>query len=79
LTVSHRFVFQSIGPRAQADRDLYKKEMQALLLNYPNLSIVEASAEDLIMNAEWNKVEGVKTNDGRVDVIISDSVFNAGC
>lgn len=53
------------GPRAQADRDLYKKEMQALLTNYPNLKIVEASAEDLLVSAGMNKVEGVKTKEGK--------------
>jgi tRNA uridine 5-carboxymethylaminomethyl modification enzyme len=52
------------GPRAQADRDLYKEEMQRLLKNYPNLEIVEASAEDLLIAPGSDHVEGVKTQDG---------------
>lgn len=35
------------GPRAQADRKLYRKAMQELLLNYCNLTVVSAAAEDL--------------------------------
>lgn len=35
------------GPRAQADRKLYRKAMQEMLLNYPNLTVVGAAAEDL--------------------------------
>jgi tRNA uridine 5-carboxymethylaminomethyl modification enzyme len=56
------------GPRAQADRDLYKMEMQKLILSYPNLRVVEASAEDLILNESVDgrsEVTGIKTNDGR--------------
>ena len=56
------------GPRAQADRDLYKSEMQALILSYPNLKVVEASAEDLILEESsdgTSAVAGVKTNDGK--------------
>jgi tRNA uridine 5-carboxymethylaminomethyl modification enzyme len=52
------------GPRAQADRDLYKDEIQQLLKSYPNLSIVEASAEDLLVSKDSSFVEGVKTQDG---------------
>lgn len=53
------------GPRAQADRDLYKSEMQQLLKNYsPNLEIVEASAEDLILSSSGDSIEGIQTNDG---------------
>src|SRR5437868_1010038 len=35
------------GPRAQADRQLYKQRMQAALAATPNLTILEAAAEDL--------------------------------
>lgn len=60
------------GPRAQTDRDLYKKEMQILLSTYPNLSIIEASVEDLIINSNGNKVDGIITQDG--NSIISKAV-----
>lgn len=60
------------GPRAQADRDLYKSEMQALILSYPNLKVVEASAEDLILEEGINgsAVVGIITNDGRFAQIV---------
>lgn len=35
------------GPRAQADRKLYRSAMQEELFNYPNLEILEASVEGL--------------------------------
>src|SRR2546429_1020350 len=37
------------GPRAQADRKLYKQAMQAALEGVENLTIREAAAEDLIL------------------------------
>ena len=50
------------GPRAQADRALYRAAMQAALRNIPGLEIREAAAEDLILKGE--RVAGVRTDDG---------------
>ncbi len=45
------------SPRAQADRALYKKAIKKILENYPNLEIIFASAEDILI--ENGKVCGV--------------------
>ncbi|CAB0004675.1 unnamed protein product [Nesidiocoris tenuis] len=37
------------GPRAQIDRKLYKRHLQKELFSTPNLSIIEGSVEDLIL------------------------------
>lgn len=37
------------GPRAQIDRNLYKKHLQAELFQTPNLEIRAAAVEDLIV------------------------------
>src|SRR5215471_10547358 len=37
------------GPRAQADRKLYRQAMQAALAEIPNLAIQAAAAEDLLL------------------------------
>lgn len=47
------------SPRAQADRALYKKAINKLLKNYPNLEIIFDSVEDI--EIENGKVVGVKT------------------
>ena len=54
--------------KSQADRDLYKKEMQEMLLAYPNLRVVEASVEDIILNEE-EKVKGIVTQDGKKNLL----------
>ena len=50
------------GPRAQADRELYKIATQSILATTPNLSIKFCSVEDLII--ENNSIKGVITNEG---------------
>lgn len=50
------------GPRAQADRELYKKYMLEALENQTNLDILEAAAEGLVFDND--KVVGIKLSDG---------------
>src|SRR5580704_15917306 len=50
------------GPRAQADRALYRKAMQAALVAIPGLTVKIAAAEDLIL--EDGRIAGVVTADG---------------
>src|ERR1700688_4858754 len=40
------------GPRAQADRKLYRQAMQALLAETPGLAILEGAADDLLLRSE---------------------------
>jgi len=47
------------GPRAQADRKLYKRAMQAALAAQPNLDILEAAAENL------------EISDGRIAAVLT--------
>jgi len=51
------------GPRAQADRKLYREAMQDILGNYERLDILEGGAEDLILD-DNNNVTGVITGTG---------------
>lgn len=50
------------GPRTQADRKLYRQAMQNAINAIPNLEIIEAGAEDLILKN--GRVEGVILSDG---------------
>jgi len=50
------------GPRAQADRDLYRKYMLEALREQHNLTLLEASVEGLVFDKD--KISGVKLSDG---------------
>jgi tRNA uridine 5-carboxymethylaminomethyl modification enzyme len=50
------------GPRAQADRKLYAHAMQAAIRAVPNLEIIEAEADDLMIESE--RTSGVRLVDG---------------
>lgn len=52
------------GPRAQADRKLYRMAMQEILSEYKNLTIIEESVEDLIIS-ENKEVTGVILSSGK--------------
>jgi tRNA uridine 5-carboxymethylaminomethyl modification enzyme len=51
------------GPRAQADRKLYRRAMQVAIKATPRLEVVEAAVEDLLV--QDGNVNGVLTADGR--------------
>lgn len=69
------------GPRAQADRRLYREAMQALLNDYPNLSLIEGAAEDLVIGDD-GAVAGVTLPSGATlragAVVITTGTFLRG-
>ncbi len=68
------------GPRTQSDRRLYRQAMQAALAAVPNLEIVAAAVEDLILND--GRVAGVVAADGRAfqapRVVLTTGTFLKG-
>ena len=54
------------GPRAQADRQLYRQAVQALLAEQENLQIIEGAVGDL--SFENGQITGIITEDGRAHV-----------
>ena len=69
------------GPRAQADRTLYRRAVQALLEAQPNLVIRAAAAEDLLLDA-GGAVAGVVTSAGETiaagRVVLTTGTFLRG-
>ena len=63
------------GPRAQADRKLYRAAMQSALAAEPKLQIIEAEVSDLILDA--GRASGVKLADGS-DIRASAVILTAG-
>ncbi len=68
------------GPRAQADRSLYKAAMQAALSAQPNLTIIEGEVDDLAIEA--GNITGVILLDGRrfstKSVVLTTGTFLRG-
>jgi len=68
------------GPRAQIDRKLYREAMQSELGDYPNLTIIEDGAEDLIV--ENGHIAGITGLTGAVyraaKIVITTGTFLKG-
>ena len=68
------------GPRAQADRELYRQAVQSLLREYPSLTIRAAAVENLRLRGE--RVVGVETAEGEVisaeRVVLTTGTFLRG-
>ena len=69
------------GPRAQADRKLYRQAMQNLLAGQPNLALRAAAAEDLLLDGA-GRVAGVLTAEGEAiaagRVVLTTGTFLRG-
>ena len=78
------------GPRAQIDRALYKKYMREEMTNYRNLSIVEGSVADIVVERDGEGLEpgahgritGVRLEGGQIiptnNVVITTGTFLGG-
>ncbi|CAO3640112.1 unnamed protein product [Cunninghamella blakesleeana] len=71
------------GPRAQIDRSLYKKHLQAYLKDYKNLTIRSGSVSDLVFDSsKLQHVKGVKLENGEIirtsNVVITTGTFLGG-
>lgn len=68
------------GPRAQSDRQIYRKEMQAELDLLENLTIIEGEAVDLSMSN--GRITGIQMRDGATisapSVILTTGTFLRG-
>ena len=69
------------GPRAQADRVLYRRAIRDLLDQTDNLLLVEGGVEDLVFGPD-NRVAGVKTQGGEVvtagAIVVTTGTFLRG-
>ena len=69
------------GPRAQADRKLYRLAMQEVLSEYENLTIIEDAVEDLLISDD-KEVQGVVLASGKVincgKVVLTTGTFLNG-
>jgi len=70
------------GPRAQADRKLYRQAVQALLAEQTNLEIRAAAIEDLLLDDARGRVVGVVTASGETifcaRIVLTTGTFLGG-
>ena len=68
------------GPRAQADRKLYRRAMQALIAEQPGLEVVQGAVDDLVVRG--GRCCGVVLSDGRTleadAVVLTSGTFLRG-
>lgn len=68
------------GPRAQADRKLYKKAMQSAINAQDNLTVLEGEVDDIV--TENDVVKGVKLGNGNIvkcsKVVLTTGTFLRG-
>ena len=69
------------GPRAQADRALYRQAIQSLLADQPGLTIREGAVEDLLFDPD-DHISGVQLADGTQincrQIVITTGTFLSG-
>src|SRR5579885_3582675 len=69
------------GPRAQADRKIYRQAVQSILGEYAGLTIIEDAVEDILVN-ERHEVTGVMARSGRTyacgKVVLTTGTFLSG-
>lgn len=65
------------GPRAQADRALYKAAMQDILFDYPNLTCAAKPVGDILTNSDQTTVTGVVTEDGE-EILAKTVILTTG-
>ena len=70
------------GPRAQADRKLYREAARADLGRYPNLTLVAAAVEDITSSADGTRATGVRLASGEelsaAAVVLTTGTFLQG-
>lgn len=76
------------GPRAQIDRELYKKHMREEMTSYPGLNVLEGKVADIVIQREGveggkhGKITGVRLETGQViptsNVVITTGTFLGG-
>ncbi len=65
------------GPRAQADRKLYREAARADLSEYPNLTLIAAAVEDLVAAPDGSRVIGIRLASGE-EISASAVVLTTG-